>query len=47
MLTSSNLKDCENYIYKQLGIKIQLKIKPMDGGFDFEPVKLYEDKKIK
>jgi len=31
-----NLKKCEEFIYEQLNIQIELKIKPMDGGFDIK-----------
>ena len=36
-----NLKDCQEYIYEQLGIKIELKVKPMDGGFEIKECPKY------
>ena len=36
-----NLKECQEYIYEQLGIKIELKVKPMDGGFEIKECPKY------
>ncbi len=40
-----DLKACEEHIYDTLGIKIDLKEKPMDNGFDIGEIPEYEEPK--
>ena len=38
-----DLKGCQDYVYNQLGIKIELKIKPMSDGFTIDNPDLYTE----
>ena len=40
-----DLKGCEKYIYEMIGIKIDLKEKPMTEGFEIDEVPSYEEPK--
>lgn len=42
-LGNYDLKACEGYVYEQLGIQIQLKIKPMTEGFEIGDVPPYDE----
>lgn len=40
------IEECEEYVKKQMGISIKLKIKPFDKGFDFSEIETQEFKEV-